>query len=166
MKYVVISIILLLIIAFGCNNNTSINSTDKSGKVDLIIEHISYTRLSNVGQDPYVVTIGASSLFEFDLIIKNIGTKDLRSSIFIENSRSKRDFDSSYCSHGQLVNYPPVNIPAQGSIETKVTDIIYDSVYNVLFIIDSNDRYHRGDPIPLIDESNYDNNTFVLQMTW
>jgi len=35
-----------------------------------------------------------------------------------------------------------------------------------LFVINTDDRFDRGVPLPVIPEMNYDNNSYVLDMKW
>ena len=63
-----------------------------------------------------------------------------------------------------LGNNPPIRIPAFGSIDVKMLSDIDDSVSNVLFRLDTNDTDQSGITIPMIDERNYDNNSYILSL--
>jgi len=106
------------------------------------------------------------SLFEFTLVIKNIGLADVTPPLFITNSRSKWDFDNHYCSIGQRVNDPPSVIPISGLLDIPLVSDIADSVQNVFFVIDTYDRPNSGLNLPKIDELNYNNNSYILSLYW
>lgn len=160
-------ILVFLLIIFGCKSEQSTDAVpDQNNKADLIIDTVTYTRLSSrIEVDPPEPVIGGPR-FEFTLKIKNIGTAEVSSPFMIANSQSTEDFDSLYCSHGQLVNYPPVQVPVNGSLETKIVCFIEDSVQNVLIVINTNNRYNRGVTLPEINELDYSNNSYVQPLSW
>jgi hypothetical protein len=160
-------ILVFLLIIIGCKSEHSTDpAADQNNKADLVIDTVTYIRLSNCFQlDPPEIVCGGPR-FEFTLKIKNIGTAGVASALFIENSQSTDDFDSLYCSYGQLANYPPGHIPVNGSLDTKIVCFIEDSVQNVLFVIDTNDRYNTGLTIPKIEELDYTNNSYVQSLGW
>jgi len=151
----------------GCKSNILVNpiSTLK-GKPDLIIDEVIYKRLPDCHQGYPSGIICDGPSFEFTLRIKNIGNADVSSALFITNSRSKWDLDNQYCSCGQRLNDPPMNIPINGSLDIKLVSFIDDSVHNVLFVLDTYDRSNSGLNIPKIDEVNYDNNSYILPLQW
>jgi hypothetical protein len=160
-------ILICLLIFFSCKiEQPSDRVPDLNGKADLIIDTVTYTRLSSrIEVDPPEIVIGPPR-FEFTLKIKNIGTAEVTSPFLIDNSQSTEDFDSLYCSYGQLVNYPPAHIPVNGSLNTKIVCFIEDSVQNVLIVINTNDRYNRGVILPKIEELDYTNNSYVQSLSW
>jgi hypothetical protein len=159
--------LIFLLILIACNSEHSTGSlTNQNSKADLIIDMVTYTRLSSrIEVDPPEPVIGGPR-FEFTLKIKNIGTAEVSSPFMIANSQSTEDFDSLYCSHGQLVNYPPVQVPVNGSLETKIVCFIEDSVQNVLIVINTNNQYNRGVTLPEINELDYTNNSYVQPLSW
>jgi hypothetical protein len=159
--------LIFLLIIIGCKSEHSTGPAEApNGKADLIIDTVSYTRLSDCFQlDPPEIVCGGPR-FEFTLKIKNIGTADIASALFIRNSRSAMDFDSLYCSYGQRLNDPPAKIPVNGSLDIKLESDIEDSVQNILFVIDTNDRYNTGLTIPKIEELDYTNNSYVQPLSW
>ena len=165
MNKIALFIILLPFLSMACKNHST-DPTDSTDKPDLMISQITYTRLSNVFHDSLGGVYITPPYFQFDLTIKNIGTKDVTSALFIEYSQSQRDFDSSYCSAGVRANDPPTPLPAHDSIQVEITGFLSDSLPKVLFLIDTNNRYNQPGGYPLIDESNYNNNTYVLPIKW
>jgi hypothetical protein len=141
-------ILLLAMSSISCDLGQGLSPASKP---DLIITQVTYVTR------PFEV-------FEFTIHIKNIGTAELNRSFWISNSRSQSDFDDHYCSHGQIVNYPPsVILPAQ-SMDVEILDLIDLTATEILFVINTNDRYDRGVPLPIIDESSYDNNEYILHI--
>jgi len=168
-KIIYLGIILIIPIIVGCkssNNNLVNPEIISTGKADLIIDEITYKRLPDCHQGYPSGIICDGPNFEFTLRIKNIGFADVTSAIFITNSRSKWDFDNQYCSYGQRLNDPPTSIPMNGSLDIKLESHIDDSVQNVFFVLDTYDRTNSGLNLPKVDELNYDNNTFVVDLVW
>ncbi len=152
-----------LVFAWGCTKNEIVNPT---GKPDLTIDTISYQRLPNCWTGPYGGVYCAGPRFEFILRIRNIGDADLNQYFYISNSRSLSDFESKYCSHTTIVNDPTTKVSINGYVDVKFVDFIDDSVPKVLFVINTNDLFDRGVPLPTIEEKRYDNNSYILDLQW
>ncbi len=161
---------LVLLLAFsGCSRNAVVNSPPPSdGKPDLVILGITYSvqPACHEGYPSGIICIGPNALFTVK--VGNIGTASLDRPFYISNSRSSEDFVTSYCSSTRMVNapYDSVAIHPNGSIEVSFPDVFPDTVSKILFVINTDDRYDRGVPLPVIPESNYTNNSFVLNMKW
>lgn len=167
MKKIYLIIIAIPLLIIGCKSEQSVNpDLTQNGKPDLIIENITYTRLPNCYQDYPSGIICGGPRFEFTLKIKNIGSSAISSPLFICNSRSEEDFENQYCSYGQRLNDPCLEIPINGSLDIKLVSDIEDSVKNVLFILNTNDFYNSGLSIPKIDETDYTNNLYIENLVW
>ena len=148
----------------GCNKHQIIAPVNKP---DLIIEKITYLRQQNCWEDPHGgVVCSGIPMFQFNLKIKNIGDADLDQSFYISNSRSNKDFQSVYCPHTTIVNYPPTDLRANEFIDVTFNDFVNDSTAKVLFVINTNDLFSKGRPLPKIDEQRYDNNSYILDFKW
>ena len=146
--------VLAVMLVVGCGKNSPVSPVQKP---DLTFGQVAYTRFVGLGSGP---------LFRFTIHVRNIGTADFCESFYISNSRSASDYNEQYCSHTSIVNYPPVKLFVGDSIEVTFADAVDDSVPQVLFVINTNDRYNRGVPLPTIDELSYENNSASLVMQW
>ena len=137
-------------------------------KPDLVIETITCQRLPNCQNDGYGgIICSAEPRFAFTLKIRNIGDAPLDQFFYISKTRSMTDLDSNYCPHTAIANYPPANLPPNGEISVSFDDLVADSTAAVLFIINTNDLYSKGNHhLPVIDERRYDNNSYRLNMQW
>ena len=93
---------MLLIILNGC----LVTPDGHSGiKPDLIIDKITYNKLPSCYETyPPEVICGGPTYYEFTLTIMNIGRKSVYSSIFVLNTKSRKDFVDQYFSSGELTN--------------------------------------------------------------
>jgi hypothetical protein len=167
MRKYIFMIFIFLFLIISCKSDHSVNPiTTSVCKPDLIIDEITYERLPDchLGYPSGVICDGPN--FEFTVRVKNIGTADVTSPLFITNSRSQWDFDNQYCSYGQRLNDPPSNIPMDELLDIKLESHIEDSVQNVFFVLDTYDRTNSGLNLPIIDEINYDNNSYVMSISW
>jgi hypothetical protein len=146
--------VILFVLALGCKKASPIAVEQKP---DLTFGQITYARH---------LAYNVPFAFTFTIIVRNIGTSELSQSFYISNSRSKAEFNDQSCSHTQLVNDPPTRIAVGDSIQVSIVDAVDDSVPQILFVINTNDRYDRGVPLPMIDELSYDNNSVTLAMKW
>lgn len=163
-------LVVIPLLAAGCSKNTAVISpvADSNARPDLVIENIDYTILPSVVQGYPSGVLVAGPTAAFTLRIGNVGKAPLTSPFYISNSRSERDFDDGYCSTTTLVNASPETrtIPAGGSIDLKLDMSFADSVSRIFFLINTNDRFDKGVPLPAIPELNYDNNSYILGMKW
>jgi hypothetical protein len=165
-KFKSLSLILLTVFV-GCKSNQSTNPANNStGKPDLLIDTITYTRLPNCYQDYPSGIICGGPRFELTLQIGNVGSSDLSEPFYISYSRSKTNFDSLYCSSTIRVNDPPTFIRTGGNIQVTLVGLIDDSTSQVLFVVNTNNRFFRGVTLPMIDEVSYNNNDYVLNIKW
>jgi len=159
--------IVFLLAALGCDTGRPVNPViPQNAKPDLRIDSVTYTRLPTCWQGYPSGIICGPPRFNFILTIANIGPADMAEPFYMSNSCSRTDFDSQYCSHTIRVNDPPASIPVGGSIHISYVSFIDDSTSQVLFVINTNDRFDRGVPLPRIDEVSYDNNEYDLVLTW
>ena len=161
-KSIIFPLLLLLMVA-GCSKN---NVTDSNEKPDLTIDSVSYKVLPSCyeGNPSGVICVGPNAVFT--LTIRNIGTTDLRKSFYISASRSEQDFQNNYCSSTMMVNGDSIAIPVNGTLDVPIQLVFPDTVSKILFVINTDDRFDRGVPLPVIPEMNYDNNSYVLDMKW
>ena len=161
--FCIISLFLLAACKSDHLENPVLSSIDKP---DLIIDTVSYTRLPNCFEGYPSGVICGPPTFGFTLRIKNIGTAEVMSPLFIENSRSKWDFDNRYLSYGQRVNDPPVKIPINGSLVVNITSDVEDSLANVFIVVNPNYTYNTRVDSPLMDELNFANNGYIVSLKW
>jgi hypothetical protein len=170
MRFLSFALLIAALLSLSCNEPSPVTIpapiTVIPGKPDLVIDTITYTHLSGRHYDQYGNPWFDPGEFEFILTIKNIGKVDVTSFIFIDNSRTKTDFDAHYCSSGHRANDPIQPLPAGASIQVKLTTSIDENVPNVLFRLDTNNFYHLPGTLPIIDELNYDNNTYAVALNW
>lgn len=178
---ILLRIVFILIISFSifCKDKTNpsvqkpevdlqIDSVTKDQKAnlkqepkpDLIIESISYERYYN--GDDGVVSLG--KVYIFTLKIKNIGSSDFQDRFYISNTHTKGDIENKHFSHTGRVNETKEKIPINGSIEVKVMDEINQETKNIVFLINTDGKKHIKHALPRIEELNYDNNTYELEI--
>jgi putative transposase len=162
----IFSTFFILVTLSGCNDINEIIIPNK-GKPDLIIESITYQRQPNCWDDGHGgVVCSGTPIFQFTLKIGNIGDAGLRQSFYISNSRTAKDFQDTNCSHTTIANYPPLELLPNGFMNVTFEDFIDDSIPKVLFVINTNDLYDHGVPLPIIPEKSYDNKSFILDLQW
>jgi len=137
-----------------------------SAKPDLVIQKISYQRLPNCfqGYPSGVICLSGQNL-EFTVRIANIGGADFQNTLFIENTKSMRGLREGYYGHGQTVNVSKQAIGIGGWIDVVVWDVIEDSVSAVKFYVNTTGRMDKNYPLPPVDELDYTNNTFVVDIS-
>ncbi len=151
----------------GCNSDQGIAPTTSSIVLpDLVIDTVTFVRLPDCWQGYPSGIICGGPRFDFTLHIKNIGSANFTVPFYISNSRSNVDFADKYCSSTLRVNDPPVTIPPGGTLQMTYESFIDDSTSRVLFVINTNDRFDRGVPLPKVDELKYANNDYSLTLTW
>jgi hypothetical protein len=156
----------LLMIA-ACRPNRSPNAVEPlPAKPDLVIDTVSYTQLPTCYEGYPSGIICGPPTFEFSLRIRNIGSADCNSSFMIGNSKSKEDFDNQYLSYGQIANYPPVCIPADGILNINIISEVEDSVSNILIVVNPDGSHDIRNVSSLVDEQDYLNNLYVVSLKW
>ena len=152
----------------GCKIETLIinNSPSTGGKPDLTISQVTATKLPNCIEGYPSGIICYTGRFQFTLRIWNIGTATLARPFFISNSRSSPDIRDSICSTGRLVNERHVAIYPGDFVDISFEGSVDDSVPQVFFVINTNDRFSKGVHLPIIPELRYDNNDYWLDLHW
>ena len=159
--------IIVLFTLTACKSNHSENPVSPSvAKPDLVIDTVTYTRLPNCWQGYPSGVICGPPTFGFTLRIRNLGTADVSSPFFVQNSRSKWDFDNRYLSLGQRVNDPPTTIPINGTLDLNITSDVEDSLANVFIVVNPNYTYNTRVDTPLVDEVNFSNNSYTVTLKW
>lgn len=159
--------ILLLSLALGCDSGRPVTPVVPADRnPDLVIDTIAYTRLSNCWPGYPSGIICGGPRFAFTIQIRNIGSGDLCAPFYISYSHSKTEFDSQYCSSTIRVNDPAGTISVGGSMHLTFQGFIDDGTSPVLFVINTNDRFDSGIPLPIVDELSYDNNYYRLNIIW
>lgn len=132
-------------------------------KPDLIIEKISYKNAKVHSESYGMPVMFPGKNLDFTITVKNIGNADFKSSFYVSNSRSERDFADNYHSHSELANQKEQKIPANESLDVTVSDIIDSDTKNVQFSINYRSKTDKKDvPMAIRDESNYENNSYQL----
>jgi hypothetical protein len=138
----------LLMIA-ACRPNRSPNAVEPlPAKPDLVIDTVSYTQLPTCYEGyPSGIICGPPTFM-------------------IGNSKSKEDFDNQYLSYGQIANYPPVCIPADGILNINIISEVEDSVSNILIVVNPDGSHDIRNVSSLVDEQDYLNNLYVVSLKW
>jgi hypothetical protein len=105
---------------------------------------------------------GNREMIEYTITIKNIGTAALAEKFYLSWQRSPITDEENY-SRTNSVNRECNIIPVGGSIEIKITDAFTAAHYleAAKFFINTDGKTRRGYSYPVIDELNYDNNTYM-----
>ena len=129
---------------------------------DLIIENIRYNRRA------YNDSLwGGSWSYTFIVDVRNVGELETNNSFFISNSRSNSDYANQYFSHGQIVNYLNDTIRAGETFTDSIWEAFQNETELVLFIISAEgDTNRKGDDLPFVVESDYDNNSYTFQLVY
>jgi hypothetical protein len=134
-------------------------------KPDLIISSVTSRtfipeKKHNPGQP--VSSDGVRTNIEYVVTISNIGTTIIEEAFYLSWQRSPITDEESY-SRTNLVNRECNIIPVGGSIEIKITDAFTVQHYleAAKFFINTDGKTRRGYSYPVIDELNYDNNTYM-----
>ena len=151
----------------GCISDQGIApSSSTTGTPDLVIDTVTFARLPNCWQGYPSGIICGGPRFDFTLHIRNVGSGNFTVPFYISNSRSNVDLAVQYCSFTIRVNDPAASIPPGGTLDVTYESFVDDSTSRVHFVINTNDRFDTGVPLPRVDELSYDNNDYYLPLVW
>ncbi len=149
-------ILILLIMIFP---NTLIT---QNGKPDLIISNVElkYIRPNHIHKPGEPVS-GSDNLPRprFYITIKNIGNKDFSDAFYIAYTNDESDIRIGRYSRLSIVNRDKNIIEVNGSLIVEVGGI-YDNNNHYKFYLHSVGKPYDNHILPIIDESNYDNNEY------
>lgn len=105
---------------------------------------------------------GSRQMIEYTVTIKNIGTDVCLEKFYLSWQRSPITDEDSY-SRTNPVNMERNIIPIGGTIEIKITDGFTQQHYleAAKFFINTDGKIRNGYSYPVVDELNYDNNTYM-----
>ncbi|HUI29004.1 MAG TPA: hypothetical protein VLX91_02215 [Candidatus Acidoferrales bacterium] len=121
-------------------------------------------RSSEISHDPYGRSIAMGPTFKFTLRIKNLGNAPLAQPFYISFSTTQEDFEKRYCDHTSIVNQQAETITPDSSLDVEVVAFIEPPTSSVFFVINTNNLCGRGAELPVIEESNYNNNWFDMRI--
>ena len=131
-----------------------VSGNDSRRKPDLIIKKVRMERILRSGP------LLSGPRYKFTLTIQNIGDTLLAKPFYISFSTSQKNFETRYCDHTSMVNYP-VDTIFQGSfLDVVVNALIRPQTSKVFFVINTNNSCGRGPRLPEIEELDYSNNWF------
>lgn len=137
----------------------------QTGKPDLIITKVelNFIKLNSYHKpgEPVSGLVGRSAVFT--VTVKNIGNSDFSEAFYISLTNNPSDISSGHYSHGAQVNSEGYEIPIDGSLDVKVS--VVDNGYkqgNTKLLIQTDGKPHLSNSLPLIEELNYQNNTFFF----
>ncbi|MDO8668855.1 MAG: S8 family serine peptidase [Candidatus Buchananbacteria bacterium] len=133
---------------------------------DLMIESVSaspYTPPSPLPGEPQGVVIMPNT-FEFTIKIKNIGNTIFNQAFYLGNTRTSGDLSTGHYPHSQLVNIEQATIATNGTLEIKIIDSLDEDISTVRFLIDTDGQPHLKFAHPKIEEKDYGNNTYELDI--
>jgi hypothetical protein len=130
------------------------------GKPDLIIDHVSYFLLPPQPRSSSLdrVVYPRSGLCQVS--VRNIGTGDFADAFYIATAETESDIRMGHYSHCSRVNDNKVPIPVDSSIVIPVHIFALPSGTVIKFLVQSDGKPHLRNALPVIDELNYDNNTY------
>jgi hypothetical protein len=142
--------------------NTSLLLQSQTNKPDLIITNVvlKYERPNRI-HIPGEPVSGSDNLPQpyFYITVSNIGKEDLSDSFYIAYTSNERAIIKGYYSGGSLVNGEQNTIGINDSIVVRVS--MYSDNYRYCkFRIVTDGKYSKDTSPPIIEEENYDNNSF------
>jgi len=158
MKSTILSCLCFAIVLLSCSNNPTEPEKFKS---DLIIQNVTYSRTSG----PLAGGIDCS------LEIKNIGKGGFYGLLYIASSSEKYYQQNNEFEGCSLVYYDwsgnsikPELISANQIINAQLSLIVPSDTNVIRFRIETDNAYLKSGviPLPVYDESNYDNNVYKL----
>jgi hypothetical protein len=170
LNFFVSTIITLIIAVIGI---TACENTEKFDKPDLIIETVSYSAAPAVTDEYGMPLMFPGKRLKFTILVRNIGNVSITDSFYISNTRSNEAFNENYYESGEMVNYDNQIIEPGESLEVTITDNIAVDAKQVRFMV--NPESNKLPPIKLdgeeldvsskqVEESNYKNNTYELEI--
>jgi hypothetical protein len=134
----------------------------QSGKPDLIITNVvmKYERPNRI-HIPGEPVSGSDNLPQpnFYVTVSNIGNKDFSKPFYIVYTSDEKAIINGYYSGGLLANQEQRTIGIKDSIVIRI--IMYSENYRYCkFHIDTDGKYSKESSLPIIEEENYDNNSF------
>ena len=134
----------------------------QSGKPDLIITNVElkYVRPNHIHK-PGAPARGSDNLPwpKFFITVKNIGNEDFSDAFYIAYTNDARDIRIGRYSHLTMVNTGKYAIKVNHSLVLQIGGSYGNENY-FKFNILSNSKTYDGYVLPIIDEANYDNNTY------
>ena len=104
---------------------------------------------------------GNRTLRKYTITIKNIGTKDFSKPFSIAWKHKPYTDDQLY-TRVVKVNEVCDEIPVGGSLDFEIIDgVSYEHDECATFLIKTNDKQQNGSSLSVIEELNYDNNTYM-----
>jgi len=138
-----------------------------SGLPDLVVESVSFRPYQPPPPppgSPQGVTIMGGNTLEFTVKVKNIGSGSFNREFYLENTRSTYDAGIGHYSHGELVNQNRAVLGPSETMEVKIVDSLDESLNKVRFLIATDGKPHLKIAYPRIDEEDYANNSYEVQV--
>jgi hypothetical protein len=164
-------IVITLIIAVS--GTTACEDTEQVDKPDLIIETVSYSNAPAITDEYGMPIMFPGIRLNFTICVRNIGDAAIAEFFYISHTRSNEAFNENYYESGEMVNHDNQIIEPGESLEVTITDNIAVDAKQVRFMV--NPESNKLPPIKLdgneldvsskqVEESNYKNNTYELEI--
>jgi len=147
----------------SCSNSPT---TDvEVGKPDLIIQNVTYSVIHTPREyDPGTTVRSGDNppRGELTITLGNIGSADINETIYISWADDESDITKGHYPRGSRIDPAPALITAGGSLVFQRRTDVYTPGTIVKLFIPTDGKPHLKQSLPMIDEMNYENNTFEL----
>lgn len=158
-KNKILSKLLFAVLIFLSIYNCSYKNVGYSSGPDLIIESVSIEVISEDGHDRLGMPLMSEhKILDIILRIKNIGTVQFNSPIYIASTSSEQDFRLNYFNSFDFVEPSPTRIMPNESIELRLKKRVDRNSSNIKFQVN-----YYSDQEKIAKELDYFNNTYSVK---